>query len=82
MCSHRCGNVSRTARKASTLLETETGSLLVSVHDAHHTLGIGRTAFYGLIGEGQIPVIKIGRRTLVAVSALKAFVENRTKETA
>ena len=63
-------------------MEPEVGSFLVSVNDAYRMLGIGRTAFYGLVSNREIPVIKIGKRTLVAVSALKAFVENKMAEAA
>jgi excisionase family DNA binding protein len=47
---------------------------LVSVQDALHTLGISRATFYREVNEGRIPVVKVGRRSLVRQSDLDAWV--------
>lgn len=56
--------------------------LNVSISDAARILGCGRSKTYELIRENRITVIKLGRRTLVPVSALRAFVETKMKEAA
>ena len=56
--------------------------LNVCVKDGHHIIGVGRSKFYQLINRGEIPVIKLGRRTLVPVSALRAFVARKMEEAA
>lgn len=47
---------------------------MVSVEEAMGALGIKRTFFYGLVGQGRITPVKLGRRTLVKVSDLQAFI--------
>jgi excisionase family DNA binding protein len=44
-----------------------------SVEDAAKALGIGRTFVFQLIKEGQLKAVKIGRRTLVPVKEVEAF---------
>lgn len=56
--------------------------LAVSVGEACRLIGCGRSKFYGIIKDNEIAVIKIGRRTLVPVAALRAFVETKMKEAA
>src|SRR5690606_40267970 len=48
-----------------------------SVVDAARVLGIGKTKFYELVNQGEIPTIKIGSRTLVPHDELAAFVERQ-----
>ncbi len=43
-------------------------------------LGIRRSTLYRLIGENQIAVLKIGRRTLIDERALDAFIEGLARE--
>jgi excisionase family DNA binding protein len=47
------------------------------LHDAQETwqtLSIGRSTFYELVAKGDIKVVKIGRRTLVAHEELERYV--------
>lgn len=54
----------------------EQARLLLSVPEACRALGIGRTAFYALlVNEGEIELVKLGRRSLVRVTDLKDLVE-------
>jgi excisionase family DNA binding protein len=48
--------------------------LLHPLPEAIWQSGIGRSKFYELVAEGQIEVVKIGRRTLVPDDSLRAFV--------
>ncbi len=44
-----------------------------SVEDAAGALGIGRTFAFQLIKEGKLKAVKCGRRTLIPVAEVKAF---------
>jgi excisionase family DNA binding protein len=57
-----------------------TEALLVSVRDAASELGIGRDACYGLVREGRLRSISIGRKRLIPRSELAAFVAREAKE--
>lgn len=55
---------------------TMTDRLLVPVWpDAAEMLGIGRTLMKELVASGEIPTVRIGRRRLVRVDDLIAYVE-------
>lgn len=54
------------------LISAERG-LLLRIEAAAILLGIGRTTMYDLIGRGRIPVVRIGRRTLVHRDDLERF---------
>lgn len=49
---------------------------LCSLNDAAKTLGIGRTFTYGLIKQGRLETVKLGRRTLVKIDSIKALIES------
>ena len=49
--------------------------LLLTVVEAAHRLGIGRTLMYELLGSGQIRSVHVGRLHKVPVDALARFVE-------
>lgn len=51
--------------------------LLVSVEEAACALGIGRSAMYELLAAGEVPKVKIGRRTLVPAQALSEYVSRK-----
>lgn len=51
--------------------------LTVPILTAASMLGISRSTFYELLAAGEFEIIKVGRRTLVLVDSLKAFVEAR-----
>jgi excisionase family DNA binding protein len=48
---------------------------LVSINDAAAYLGLGRTRVYELIAAREIDACRIGARTLVRVSSLKALAD-------
>jgi excisionase family DNA binding protein len=52
-----------------------------SIPEAARLLGVGRRSVYRQISQGNLPVIKLGRRTLVAASALHAFIEAASQPT-
>jgi excisionase family DNA binding protein len=50
---------------------------LLSLKEGWELLGISRSLFYKLLSRGEIPVVRIGHRTLVRPEALRAFVAAR-----
>jgi excisionase family DNA binding protein len=50
-----------------------------SIPETARLLGIGKRSVYRQINEGNLPVIKLGRRTLVTSSALRDFIEAASK---
>jgi excisionase family DNA binding protein len=49
--------------------------LAYSVADACRVSSIGRTRLYQLIGEGRLQARKVGKRTLIPASSLRALIE-------
>lgn len=47
---------------------------LLSVEQALALLGVGRTGLYGLVSQGRIAPVKLGRRTLIKAADLQAFI--------
>ena len=57
----------------------ETQRLLLTVRDARSCLGnISHSRFYELIRDGQIRIVKIGRRTYITAAELARFVDSLT----
>lgn len=50
-------------------------ALALSIPDAAAALGVGRSTVYKTIAAGNLKVVRIGRRTLVPVAALRALVD-------
>lgn len=48
---------------------------LLSVAEACSFLGIKRTQFYKLLGQGRLNAVKLGRRTLVRTDELQRFID-------
>ena len=47
--------------------------LAVSPAEAARLAGLGRTSIYGALGSGALKSLKIGKRRLIAVEALRAW---------
>jgi excisionase family DNA binding protein len=54
-------------------LATEASALAYSIPDAAARIGISRSTLYALISAGQIPIAKVGSRTLVLDQDLHDF---------
>ena len=54
---------------------TEIQPLAVKVSDAMKMTGVGRTRAYELVAAGVWPSIRLGRRVLIPVAGLKAWIE-------
>lgn len=44
---------------------------------AHKRIGVGRTKFYELLNQREIPSIKIGKRRLVRVAELDRWLDSQ-----
>ena len=49
--------------------------LLLTVREAAHALGVGRSTAYELINAGELEVVHIGRACRVPVAVVEAYVE-------
>jgi excisionase family DNA binding protein len=54
--------------------------LLISVREASRRLGVGRDATYDLARRGALRSIRVGRRVLIPVKALEAWIDATTLE--
>jgi excisionase family DNA binding protein len=48
--------------------------LAISIIEASRRAGVGRSSIYEAIGRGELPLRKNGRRSLILVDDLKAWV--------
>jgi excisionase family DNA binding protein len=49
--------------------------LSVSVEEAARMIGCSRTGIYELMAKGELPTFKMGKRRLVQVQELKAWID-------
>jgi excisionase family DNA binding protein len=54
-------------------LRNSAGVLAVSPGEAARLAGVGRTTIYEAIGAGALRSVKIGKRRLITVEALRAW---------
>ena len=48
----------------------------ITIGEAVHMFGIGRTKLYELMQSGHIEAVKLGRRTLVRTQSARSFIDN------
>jgi excisionase family DNA binding protein len=53
--------------------------LAVSIPEACRLIGVGKSLAYELIRSGQIATVKLGRRRLIPMASLQAFVTDKTE---
>ena len=46
----------------------------LSINEACAVIGIGRTSLYREIGNGNLPALKIGKRTIILQTAIDDFI--------
>lgn len=51
------------------------GRLTISVEEAGHLLGLGRSAAYAAVRRGDLPSRRLGRRVVIPVPALNRWLE-------
>ena len=49
--------------------------IAISVNSAATALGIGRSSIYGLLKDGKLDAIKIGRRTLLTTESIRKLAQ-------
>ena len=54
--------------------------LSVGVDDGARLIGVARSMFYEILARGEIESFKLGRRRLVLVKNLEAFINRQAKE--
>lgn len=59
------------------MTDNDAAPLTVSPERAAKMLDLGRTKVFALLADGELPHMKVGRRTLIPVSELQAFVARR-----
>ena len=52
--------------------------LAYSIKDACAALSLGKTKIFALIKVGQLPVVRVGGRTLVPATSLQALLEGES----
>jgi excisionase family DNA binding protein len=50
--------------------------LAVSLDEAARRAGLGRTSIYEAVNRGELPLRKVGRRSLIRVDDLKAWIDS------
>jgi excisionase family DNA binding protein len=48
--------------------------LAVTVNEACRITGLGRTTLYELVADGRLPLVKVGRRSVIPFEALRRLV--------
>jgi excisionase family DNA binding protein len=54
--------------------------IAVSIGEAARLISCGRSTLYQLINKNQIPLLKIGRRSVVPLADLRNFIEAKVKQ--
>ncbi len=49
-------------------------AISVSILEASRMIGVSRSAMYELLGQRKIVGLKLGRRTLISVPSLRAYI--------
>jgi excisionase family DNA binding protein len=66
-----------------TVHDTARQRWMVGIPEAYAGLGVGRSTFYELVARGDMEVVRVGRRVLVPVDAIEAYVQRlRDEQTA
>ncbi len=53
--------------------EPRLAAMALSVQEAARVLGLGRTTVFALVSRGELASLRVGRRRLVPVSAIEAY---------
>ena len=60
--------------------DTSMQALVMSIEEACRAARISRTHLFRQINAGRLPIIKMGRRTLISEWALRAFLEQLERD--
>jgi excisionase family DNA binding protein len=59
-----------------------TEPFVVPIPEAARLIGCGRSKLYELLNAKEIPLLKLGRKSVIPLAALRAFIIAKTKEAA
>jgi excisionase family DNA binding protein len=59
--------------RAGDIVGTHDDTLYVDIQGACRLTGLGRSKLYELLGNGEIQSLKVGRRRIVTMAALRDF---------
>ncbi len=59
---------------------TSNDPIFIGPEEAARRLRLTRSVVYRLLGEGQLPAFKMGRRWLISVEAVDAWARQRLRE--
>ena len=54
--------------------------LAITIRSTREALSLGTTKIYELIAEGELTVLKVGRKTLVTTESVRRLVERASTE--
>jgi excisionase family DNA binding protein len=57
---------------------TASDRLTVSINEACRMLGVGRTTIYREINAQRLPIFKVGRRTLLRLEDIQAWLRSKS----
>jgi excisionase family DNA binding protein len=53
--------------------------IALSIKDTAKALSLGRTSIYGLIKEGRLETLKLGRRTLIKTDSIRRLMQGQSR---
>jgi len=62
-------------KRMATVEESAPPRWLLPIPQACSSLGVGRSTLYELAARGDVQIVRVGRRALVPVASIEAFVE-------
>ena len=57
-------------------------SLAIPVSDAADLIGISRSKAYAMAADGELPTVRIGRKTLIPMAELRQWLADRAGQSA
>ena len=61
------------------LSDSKPARLAYSVNQAVQVTGVGRSVLYQHIKNGQLPIVKVGKRTVILRATLETFLSSRER---
>lgn len=57
-------------------------TLAIGIEDAARSIGVARSAIYEIVARGEIPSFKLGRRRMILMKELDAYINRMAAENA
>lgn len=55
-------------------------TLAIGIEDAARSIGVARSAIYEIVARGEIPSFKLGRRRMILMRELDAYINRMAAE--